>query len=186
MKPTVLRICIVLLALGLQSFINSGCASGFTRDPAAAPAAALKPSTTNPLGDVSVELTPEVQDKLKKSFKFDQDTLRRTVELALTNNHLIDTSKKESAVALHITVTHVRVRNTFNAIMWGAMAGNDSIAGHITMKDPSGAIVDQFDVKASYALGGWGGGQDSARMDWLYEAFAKEVVNAITGVPKKA
>ena len=46
--------------------------------------------------------------------------------------------------------------------------------------------IDSFKVTASYALGGWGGGQDGLRMNWLYEAFAKEVVKAFTGEEKKA
>jgi len=39
-------------------------------------------------------------------------------------------------------------------------------------------------VTASYALGGFGGGQDEMRMSWLYEAFAKALVSEITGAAK--
>jgi hypothetical protein len=70
--------------------------------------------------------------------------------------------------------------------MWGAMSGNDSIKGDATVRDATGVIVDQFHVDASYALGGFAGGQDAARMNWLYEAFAKQVVVALTGEAKKS
>lgn len=70
-------------------------------------------------------------------------------------------------------------------MMWGAMSGNDAIHGEVVVKDASGKTVDSFKVTASYALGGWGGGQDAMRMNWLYEAFAKEVVHAFTEQEKK-
>lgn len=186
MKPSPAKLIIAIAALGLQALLVSGCASGFTRTPAQKAALAPKPSATNPLSEVTIELTPKVQDKLKDNLKFDRQALRKTVELALTNLQLLDTGKTGATPTLHITVTHVRVRNTFNAVMWGAMSGNDSIQGDVVIKDSTGAVIDQFYVKASYALGGWGGGQDSMRMNWLYEAFAKEVVSALSGETKKS
>ncbi len=36
-----------------------------------------------------------------------------------------------------------------------------------------------------YALGGLAGGQDSPRMDWLYESFAQETANTLMGVKKE-
>ncbi len=126
-----------------------------------------------------------IQTALKDSLRFDQQTLLRSIELALSNRQLLNKEKKDGVVSLHVTVTHVRVRNTFNAVMWGAMSGNDSIEGDITVKDAAGGVIDAFHVNTSYALGGIAGGQDSTRMNWLYEAFAKQVVSAVTGVENK-
>ncbi len=47
------------------------------------------------------------------------------------------------------------------------------------MKNAAGAEIDRFEVGASYALGGLAGGQDSARMGWLYEKFAEETINEL-------
>ena len=146
----------------------------------------LKVSHDHPIAAINTDVTVEVREKLKDSFKFDQAALKRTVELALTNNQLFDAAKKETGLTLAILVTHVRVRSTFNAVMWGAMSGNDAIHGEVVVKDSSGATFDTFKVTASYALGGWGGGQDGLRLNWLYEAFAKEVVKAFTDGEKKA
>jgi hypothetical protein len=52
------------------------------------------------------------------------------------------------------------------------MAGDDHINGHVRVLDPSGRPLRSFEVKASYALGGLAGGQDGARMGWLYDKFA--------------
>jgi hypothetical protein len=41
--------------------------------------------------------------------------------------------------------------------------------------------LDKFAVSTSYALGGFAGGQDSMRVGWLYEAFAKQVIGQFTG-----
>jgi hypothetical protein len=176
---------ILIIAVGLPLLFLSGCASGYTRGPEAKGIAEFKASSANPVSKVTVELTPEVKEKLKDSLKFDQQSLLGKIELALSNHELLNKAKKDGATELHVTVTHVRVRNTFNAVMWGAMSGNDSIEGDVTIKDGSGATLDQFHVDSSYALGGFAGGQDSVRMNWLYEAFSTQVVSALTGEDKK-
>jgi len=135
-----------------------------------------RPSPSTPLASVAVELTPEVKKKLEDSFKFSTEGFRAVVEQALTSNQLLDASKAGEAPTLKIKVTKIRVRSTFNAVMWGAMAGNDSLAGEVSILDAKGAVLDKLQVSASYALGGWGGGQDAMRMNWLYEAFVKEMV----------
>ena len=175
---------IISAALGLQALFLSGCASGYTR-PVGQAATPFRASAQNPVAKVSVQVTPEVSEKLKNSFKFDQQQLVSKVELALSNRQLFNKEGKENTVAMEILVTHVRVRNTFNAVMWGAMSGNDSIKGDVLLRDAAGTIVDRFHVDTSYALGGWAGGQDSMRMNWLYEAFAKQVVTALSGETKK-
>lgn len=182
--PTML-VC-SLIALGTQVLFCSGCASGYTRGPATGVATAMKASSANPISEVTVQLTPEVKEHLKNCLKFDQQALGRSVELALANRQLLNKDQKNGALVLQIMVTHVRVRNTFNAVMWGAMSGNDSIKGDATVRDATGVIVDQFHVDASYALGGFAGGQDAARMNWLYEAFAKQAVVALAGEAKKS
>jgi hypothetical protein len=80
---------------------------------------------------------------------------------------------------LEVRVKDVRVRSNFTAIMFGFMAGSDSIKADIIVKSPSGQELDRFEVSTSYALGGLAGGQDSARMGWLYEKFAEETLKEL-------
>jgi len=158
----------------------SGCASGVTRT-AGAPAPSVQVSQAQPVTSVSVKMSDAVYERLKNSVKFSQETLRRTVQNHLENNRLFNGELSGKGLTLDILVTHVRVRNTFNAIMWGAMSGNDSVEGEVTVKNAAGEVVDKFKVTASYALGGTGGGQDGTRMGWLYEAFAKETLKTLRG-----
>jgi len=74
-----------------------------------------------------------------------------------------------SEYSVHIAVTDLRTRSTFTAIMFGFMAGNDHIVGTVTITDNSNRTLKSFEISASYALGGLAGGQDSMRMNWLYE-----------------
>jgi hypothetical protein len=169
----------VILAVSSPLFFG-GCASGVTR-PAAAQAGGYKLSEERKAGAVSVSLSDAAKEKLKDNLKFDHEALRKHVEKALEASSVLDIAKREELPRIEIVVTDMRVRSNFSAVMWGAMAGADSIKGDIVMKDLTGKELDRFHVSASYALGGLAGGQDSARMDWLYEAFAKETLKELTG-----
>lgn len=153
----------------------SGCASGVTRTDAHK-VSAFQPSAEFPIGQVTVASTTEVQEKLKDNFKFSAEQLRGALEQALTNNQLFTAAQASQGISMDVLVTRIRVRSTFNAVMWGAMAGNDALEGEVTIKDASSKVLDKFSVSASYALGGFAGGQDGMRMGWLYEAFAKQVI----------
>ncbi len=129
------------------------------------------------------EVEVSIQEDVKETIRFDEERFKHAVEVALDNADLYNEKSAVSMPKLDIEVTHIRVRSTFNAVMWGAMAGNDAIHGDIVIKDSSGKVLDEFTVKASYALGGLAAGQDGMRMDWLYEAFAKEVVQVFIEGP---
>jgi hypothetical protein len=43
----------------------------------------------------------------------------------------------------------------------------------VRVLDPTGKTLRSFDVSASYAFGGFAGGQDSIRVNYLYEKFAE-------------
>lgn len=141
-------------------------------------------SATNKVGAVSIELDSNSKEKLKDNLKFDQEKLRQLVEKALVGYGVFDAEHKAEIGSVHILITNIRVRSNFSAVMWGAMAGADIIEGQIFLKDAKGEVVDHLKVSSAYALGGLAGGQDSARMDWLYEAFVKEAMKLLTGQQK--
>jgi hypothetical protein len=86
-----------------------------------------------------------------------------------------------SPYQVNVEITDIRVRSNFSAVMFGFMAGSDSLTGNVYVTEKSGKPVSKFEVSASYALGGFAGGQDDTRMGWLYEEFAKLAVNELTG-----
>ncbi len=163
----------------LAVIMLSGCASGVTRTDSHK-VSVFKPSAEFPIGQVTVATTEAVREKLKDNFKFSQEQLRSTIEQALTANQMF-AAQAAPGISMEVLITRIRVRSTFNAIMWGVMAGNDALEGDVTIKDASGKILDKFAVSTSYALGGFAGGQDSMRVGWLYEAFAKQVIGQFTG-----
>lgn len=174
-------ICVAVALLAAAAF--TGCASSVTRDPTTQPSG-FRLSSVNPVAEVTVTLSPEAQEKLKDNLKFDPEELRKHVERALAGSALLDASQKGQLPVVEVMVTSIRVRSNFSAVMWGAMAGRDNIQGDVIVRDTAGKILDRFKVSASYALGGLAGGQDSARMGWMYEEFAKQAVQEMTGIKK--
>jgi len=172
------------LAVVSVAFVLGGCASGVTR----APAALVTPSASNERASVSaprqfssvtVSLSPEAKDKAIDNLKFNQDELLSHLKRALESRSLLNGSTDKALPRLDVVVTDMRVRSNFSAIMWGFMAGADSIKGDVVMTDPAGKELDRFLVSTSYALGGLAGGQDGTRMSWLYEKFAEETVREL-------
>ncbi|WP_371195271.1 DUF4410 domain-containing protein [Glaciecola sp. SC05] len=134
---------------------------------------------TEKISDISISLTKEAKEKLADNLKFNQEELLDHVRRALDARDIIDTTEGAVHPSIEIVVSDIRVRSNFSAVMWGFMAGNDSITGDIVIKDPNGEVLDSFEVSVAYALGGLAGGQDDARMGWLYESFAEETLKEL-------
>lgn len=165
--------------------ILGGCASGVTRmdSPSTGTAASAASATTSgTVRSVNLFLNEDAKKLVADNLKFNQDALRSVVERAMTAQNLI---KADSPETMDIEITGFRTRSNFSAIMFGFLAGNDNIEGVVTIKDAAGNVLKRAKVSASYALGGIGGGQDEARMNWLYESFAKYTVAELTGIPVK-
>ena len=182
-----------LVAVIVTSLAMTGCTSSVKRPSEAGPtavgAAAQRVilSASNPVRDVTLSLTESGKKDAAENQKFSGDTLLEHVKRALSTQSLI-TPDAGALATVEIRLTGVRVRSNFNAIMWGFMAGSDSIDADIVITRPDGHPADRFHVSVSYALGGLAGGQDSSRMDWMYEKFAERVLQELTrpDAPKKA
>ncbi len=167
-----------LISVVAVAFVLAGCASGVTRAPSAS-AQRLTAPAFKQFASVSVSLTSEAKEKAVENLKFNPEELLSHVRRALEARSLLNASAGEPLPRLEVVVKDMRVRSNFSAIMWGFMAGADSIEGDIVLTDPTGKEIDRFVVSTSYALGGLAGGQDSARMSWLYEKFAEETVKEL-------
>lgn len=169
-----------LLAAITIAFMLGGCASGVTRKPDVSASATRAAPTYSQFSSVSVSLTNEAKAKSSENLKFNPDELLSYVKRALESKSLLNPSPDKNLPKLEVQVKDMRIRSNFSAIMWGFMAGADSIRGDIVLTDASGKELDRFEVSTSYALGGLAGGQDSSRMSWLYEKFAQETVTELT------
>lgn len=170
-----------LLCVISAVIVLTGCASGVTRAPSSATAVShVGVSANNRINGISVSLTDDAKKKVADNLKFNPDELLNHVKRALEGNSLLGASSDKPSPNLEIQVKDMRVRSNFSAVMWGFMAGSDSVTADIVLKDQAGKELDRFEVSASYALGGLAGGQDSARMGWLYEKFAEETLKELT------
>jgi hypothetical protein len=175
---------IKLAAALLTAAVLGGCASGVTRMDAPSPG--VSPAATAPIERAVKSVTLSLSEEAKKlvidNLKFNQETLRTTVERALSGQNLV---KADAVQVLDIEITSFRTRSNFTAIMFGFMAGSDNVEGIVSVKDMNGNVLKRAKVSASYALGGIAGGQDDARMSWLYEEFAKHTVAELAVLPSK-
>lgn len=171
-----------LLSVVAVAFILGGCAAGVTRAPTASAERVAAPAYSQ-FASVSLSMSPEAKEKALENLKFNPDELLSHVKRALDSRSLLDASGAPQLPKLQVVVKDMRVRSNFSAIMWGFMAGADSIQGEIVLTDSAGKELDRFTVSASYALGGLAGGQDSTRMSWLYEKFAEETVKELSKQP---
>ncbi len=181
MKTRIFKLVLPLAAV----LVLGACASGSTRMQAsqnnsASPQAA--PVIAKSAKSVSIHLTDDAKKLVSDNLKFNPEALRSTVERTLQAQGMIQDASLQS---MDIEVTSFRVRSAFTAVAFGFMAGSDNIEGLVSVKDLSGQVLQQSKVTASYALGGLAGGQDEARMSWLYEEFAKHALAELTGVPVK-
>ena len=168
------RLCPFVLAILLTA-----CASGVTR----IASGKNEPVAVSPhVNAVQVQLSDAAKKLTADNQAFNPTSLQATIEKSLIANNLQQSTSTQS---LGVEITSFRVRSTFSAVMFGFMAGNDNVEGIVSVKAANGEVLKKSQVTASYALGGFGGGQDDARMNWLYEEFAKHVVSEITGVSEK-
>jgi hypothetical protein len=164
--------------------VLAGCASGVQRPDDPARRAAYFTGGGKVAQDVSLTLSKEAQAKLADNLKFDQEKLLSTVRRALDAKGLLAKAPDASLPKIEIVITDIRVRSNFSAVMFGFMAGNDAVSGDVIARAADGKEIQRFSVSASYALGGLAGGQDEARMGWLYETFAQHTVDELTGAAK--
>jgi hypothetical protein len=158
--------------VGAAIVLLSACASQVTRHEG--PTAQVEP--VRALASLSVEMSPNAKQQLADNVKFEVDVLRATLQRTLEANNLI---AADGDFDLNVTVDDIRVRGTFSAVMFGFMAGDDHLDGTATVLRRDGTVAGGFAVKTSYALGGFAGGIDSTRMNWLYEEFSKKVAEEL-------
>ena len=165
------------MAMALLIATLAGCASQVTRPPEAT--AAREP--VRALTSFEIEISPAAKAAMAdaETQKFDLVAFRSVVQRTLEAAKLVS---PDGDFKLTVTIDELRVRSTFNAIMWGVMAGTDQLNGTATLNRLDGRPAGKFKVGTSYGLGGFGGGQDSMRVVWLYEEFAKMLTQELVAL----
>jgi len=128
------------------------------------------------LQDFTVEISSDAKLQVADDVKFDINALRSNLDRILNEKDLLASN---GDYRLKVVVSDIRVRSTVSAVMLGFLAGNDHLRGEAIVLNLDGKPVYTFEASASYALGGFGGGQDSSRMSWLYGAFSEMIANEL-------
>jgi len=165
------------LLVGLLVLGVAACSSGIRRDQAV-PAGKIGDGR---VASVKLYLSSEAEKLRADNLTFNPDALQDMIQRTLQARSLL---VAESPQRIEVEVTSFRARGTFAAIMVGVFAGTDNVTGNVHVLDKGGKLLRKFEVTASYGLGGLGGGQDTTRMNWLYEEFAKHTANELTGEAK--
>ena len=170
-----------LYVAALLVLILAACSSGVQR----APEIGLQqPQFDDPgeqAGSLTIDLSDEARAEAADNLKFNEEELHQTIRRALEVNNLLAEESDDALPTIEVTVTSVRVRSNFSAVMFGFMAGDDHIDGDVIVRAPDDGTLQQFSVSTSYALGGLAGGQDSSRLNWLYENFAERMTEELMG-----
>lgn len=177
MKIDSFRAPLVLLVVASLA----GCASGVKRTEDASKREAYFATGGKLASGVTISLTKEARAMVSDNLKFDRDKLLATVKRALEAKNLLAKNADPALPSIELMVTEIRVRSNAAAVLFGFMAGDDRVVGDVIARDQAGKELQRFTVSVSYALGGLAGGQDDARMGWLYETFAKHTVAELTG-----
>ena len=159
----------------------SACASSVSRAPGLESAPQMTFGANQQAGAISLSLNEEAQKIAATTVRFNQDTLLRLIRQGLEQKSALTATPDQALPSIEILITSIRSRSAFNAVMFGFMAGDDHINGDVIVHSPQGKEMQHFTVSTSYAFGGLAGGQTDARMGWLYETFAKHVVDELTG-----
>jgi Domain of unknown function (DUF4410) len=127
-------------------------------------------SRVDGVSQVLALMSPDAARQQADNPQFHRDELANQLRRRLESKSLL------SPAATHrveVVVTDIRVRSAVAAIMLGVFAGDDHVTGRVRVLDARGQALRSFEINASYALGGWAGGQDSMRLGWLYDKFSE-------------
>jgi hypothetical protein len=136
-----------------------------------------KTYATAGISAVAVKLTPEAQALLKDNPQFNANDLQGFIQRRLEGNGSFSATATER---VEVVVTSIRMRSMASAVILGVLAGADHVEGKVRVLSPEGRRLHSFDVTASYAFGGYAGG-DSTRMGWMYDKFSELVLSELTG-----
>ncbi len=131
---------------------------------------------------VALNLTDAARKLQPDNPQFNPKDLSGFIERRLDGSGLLAVTGQYQ---VNVTIEEFRVRSAVAAVMLGIMAGTDSINGRVQVVDATGHQIHAFKVNASYGLGGFAGGQDGMRMNWLYDKFAELTLNELSAATKK-
>jgi hypothetical protein len=178
----VARHAAIAAALAVVVLAVAACGSATTPSGDPALAKPVLAPTTQRAGQVAMTLSADVQSYIAANPRFDHWTLLAKIRESLRTEDLLTATSDAATPTVSIVITDAYIRPSGAAVMLGIMAGDDRLAAEVTVLAPNGAVLQRFLVTASYTLGGVYGAHRT-RTGWLYDAFARRVVEGLRGSP---
>jgi hypothetical protein len=166
-----------IAAACVAAVVLSACATSMTPYN---PKAALVKAENNSVSAIQVNIAAKAKSAVGENPLFSQKDLHEKVKHFLTNKQLLADKAGQGKLSVDIEVTDVRIRSTISAVMFGFLAGADSLDGDVIIKDAAGVELNRYAISAVYAWGGTAGSND-LRLSYLYESFAEKVADALSG-----
>ena len=174
-----LSLCVAVSGLvGCASTVNRGNAS--MNEKSQVREESIQVISFKPLRALTVGLDSAAAAKMADNQDFSVDKLFEKINSTLSTARYLQAQNNSSNLRMDVVITNIRVRSGVSAIMFGILAGADSITGQVSVKDGD-KVIDKFEVDISYAFGG-AMGITSARMDWMYESFSNKILEEMKKV----
>jgi outer membrane murein-binding lipoprotein Lpp len=166
----------ILIILSLVTTLSlSACSSSVKRNNSNS---SINSSLRSEVNEVTINFTDEVKTKIKNINSFNIIKFNEGIIEKLDSSGLLNASSQKT---LEIEIDSIRIRSAFSAVMFGFMAGADHISGNIIIKNKSQHVIGEYEISASYALGGLAGGQNETRINWMSNRFSELTAETLSG-----
>lgn len=133
------------------------------------------------LARYALEYTSTALEQTNADERFNPENLREAITAELRSRGLLDTQQTEGVRAAVIQLEKFEVRGASNVVMFGRLSSVGSIDALVRIRE-GGAQTREFRVSTELSLQVSRDPEENNPLKRLYEEFALEFVDALTGV----
>jgi hypothetical protein len=137
------------------------------------------------LKGVTVTLTPPAQEKAAADRRFKQDGVVAAIESELRARKLLAENDVKAERTVAVIIDDFATRPTSNAVIFGYVISEGTLAGSVDVRDTSGQQLQAFRITAKARLVIPASGEDNHALHALYSKFANLAVDALSGTTGK-
>lgn len=134
---------------------------------------------------VTLSLTDDAAAKATADPGFHADVLLAAIQRELRARQLLDAQDAAAASTADVVIDDFDMRATSNAVVFGYIFKEGTLAGDIHVRDASGNELQSFDVMAETRLSIAQDGTDTNALGALYRRFAVLAADRLAGTPTK-
>jgi hypothetical protein len=150
----------------------------YAAQPAPEPPPVAVPST-RVLKSVTVSFTPAAREKIAAEPQFKEDRLLAVIESELRAHKLFDDSDSHATGTLEVSIDDFATRPLSNAVVFGYVLGNGTLAGHIEVHNADGKGPRDSRINAGSRVEKPISAEQSNAFGPLYRKFADLTVDSL-------